>query len=309
MGSIKAMEALGIEVKDTSMPEELGLQESSEDDRIKHVDEIKNKPPIYKVRQGTSELAVQMGLVPAAYKDAEYDVQHIRDNIVAQIKASKRRFKVIKFDSYISTLNTIISSIKSGVRLDCSHIIGSPNGFGKTSFVNTCLKVMLDRNWCAVPYISLSELAEIRVENERRLMARMNVRGRWLDLDDGNFSYDGNGDIVKVPHVVTGRYSWSEYMNSDILFCFFTTVDSKVIESYTLKAVLDTRSAKGLPTVAFISTSLSPYTMDSKLREYIWDEIMSYKEDKGCFDRVYHTSCYKVASNIIGDEETGIENV
>ena len=164
-----------------------------------------------------------------------------------------------------------------------------------------------------MPYISLSELAELRVENEKRLLKGMELGTKvdWnKEWDEPDYKYyKDNTRIFKVPEVITGRFSWSEYMNADMLFCFFSSMDSKVIESHTLKCILDIRGAKALPTVAFISTSLNPYKLDNNLREYIWDEILAYKPDKNCFDRVYHVSCYKIPNNIIGDNELGIEGV
>lgn len=304
MGSLDKLKSLGIRVKtEDEIKEEMG--DTSEDTNA-------IKPPIFNVKGGTKEMAVHLGLIPAAYKEVEFDVQHIKENIVAQAVAMKRKFKVANFKRYVETLNGIISSIRTGNVPNCSYLIGAPNGFGKTSFVTTCLKLMLQREWRAAPYISLSELAEIRADNERRLIKGTELVSKKAYNEpeaESTFVYKDPTECIKMPQVITGRFSWSEYMNSQILFCFFSSIDSKVIESNTLKAILEIRSAKGLPTIAFISTSLNPYKLDYNLKEYVWDEILAYKEDKNCFDRVYHVSCYKNVNNIIGDDDLGIEQV
>ena len=70
-----------------------------------------------------------------------------------------------------------------------------------------------------------------------------------------------------------------------------------------LKTVLDVRGVKGLPTVVLISTSLNPYKNDKVLGELIWDEILAYKSDSHCYDRVYHVSCYKRPNPVLGDKQ------
>lgn len=301
MGTLDVLKSVGVNVKTKEeVQKEMGTLE-----------EKKVEPPIIHISGGIKEMAVHHGLIPSAYKDVEFDVQHIRDNIVAQAYALKRKFVVKNFKNYIETLSAIIAQIRSGVVPDRSYLIGAPNGFGKTSFVTTCLKLMLQREWRAAPYISLSELAEIRAENEIGLLKGLDFVARKNPGDEESettFIYKSRNDCVKMPKRVTGRFSWSEYMNAEILFCFFSGLDSKVIESNTLKCILDIRSAKGLPTIVFISTSLNPYKLDYNLREYVWDEILSYKEDDhNCFDRVYHVSCYKHAHNAIGDNDLGID--
>lgn len=297
MGSLDIIKNAGIKVQsDIELRKELGCEEGEET----------IKKPLIHVKGSTKEMAVHKGLIPPAYMDVEFDAEHVKSNIIQQNKHASRKFKVRNFDKYIDTLNNIMNNIRAKTNLGCSYLIGSPNGFGKNSFVNSCIKLMLEQEWEAVPYISLSELAELRVENERTMLNRVTLNKSKEIEEEPYYYFKDNTECNKVPKIITGRYSWSEYMNADILFCFFTTVDSKVIESHTLKGILDVRGAKGLPTVVFISTSLNPYKLDYNLREYVWDEILSYKEDRNCFDRVYHVSCYKTFNSIIGDNDLGI---
>ena len=61
-----------------------------------------------------------------------------------------------------------------------------------------------------------------------------------------------------------------------------------------LQHLLYVRGTKGLPTIAMISTALTPYLNDPNLAEFVWDEIIDRsKSDKPCYDRVKHVSCYK----------------
>ena len=302
--SLSAMQGLGLKIKtEFEARKEFGDQDSS-------FEYTGIKPPLIHVKGGDKQMAVTMGLIPKAYLEVEFDEQHIKDNVVAQAKATTRKFKVKRFKNYMQTLNLILAKIRSGHTPDCSYLIGAPNGFGKTSFVTTCLRLMHAQSWKAVPYISLAELADMRMDNERKIVKGIEIKSRkTTDDDDYELVYklQDSSEVVKMPQKQTQCYGWSEYMNADILFCFLSSLDSKVIESNTLKGILDIRGAKGLPTVVFISTAINPYTADNNLREYVWDEILAYKEDSNCFDRIYYVSCYKQPNNIIGDEDLGVD--
>ena len=82
-------------------------------------------------------------------------------------------------------------------------------------------------------------------------------------------------------------------MNCAVLFCYFTDVKSKIIESDTFKTAITIRGAKGLPTIGIMSTSFNPYKDDKYLSQYVWDEIISYGESDRSYDRVRHISCWK----------------
>ena len=188
-----------------------------------------------------------------------------------------------------------------------SYLIGAPNGFGKTSFVNECIITLRKQGFRTVPYITLWELAQIRADNEQR-------------ITNPYQKFEKNGDKVvykdrpetdefkKKPEIVTNSYSYSEYINADCLFVGFTNILSKEIESYTLYQLLAIRGAKGLPTIVTISTSIEIYETDPLLKEYVWDEIKNYDENKYCYDRVYHVSCYKRKAFAIDSRDENVDN-
>ena len=116
------------------------------------------------------------------------------------------------------------------------------------------------------------------------------------DDDDGveyTYRFVADESEIKTPKVITGRYSWSEYINAPILICFFSGVESKVVESQILYTLLNIRSAKGFPTIAMISTALTMYENDPVIGKYIWKEIKSYDKNENTYSRVFHVSCYK----------------
>lgn len=251
-------------------------------------------------------LATQMNIVPKVYMDASFAEQKIKENIKKQYEKTKGLYRVYKFNDYIGLCLGILSSIRMKMLPERSYIIGAPNGFGKSSFVNECLITLLKHNCNVAPYISLWELAQLRVADEQRIMnpyihpktQEQALREKEAKSNCYNYTNPNvNKGILKTPEVVTGQFSYSEYINADCLFVGFTDVASKDIESHALYQLLNIRGIKGLPTIVMISTSLEPYENDRILKEQVWDEILTYNEKQNCYDRVFHVSCYK-AKNI-----------
>lgn len=278
----------------------------------------KQKDKEHKIFYGLSEddraLAVYQSIVPKAYKYATFDTDRIMSNLINQYKRRKGMYTIsgIKYNKYLQICQGILSSIRMGKLPDKSYLIGAPNGFGKTSFVMECLMTLLKMSYNVVPYISLWELAQIRVENEHRLM---NPYKKFEDKEK-NYAYTNPNvtpGFVKKPEIIVGRYSYSEYINADCLFVSLTDLISKDIESHTLYQLLNIRGSKGLPTIVMMSTSLVPYKNDRNLRIQVWDEIETSIEQEGCYDRLYHISCYKTSTiglntnNMKIDPNTGIE--
>lgn len=254
--------------------------------------------------------AVENKLVPASYKGAYFDEARIKNNIRIQYGNTKQAYKVVKFTEYTSTCFGILTALRLKQLPDRSFIIGAPNGFGKASFVYECLTTMLKAEMRAVPYISLTELAIIKNAEETRLMNGERFEGRnyYYGIRDERYRKDNQFSSKNKEAVeLLGAYSWAEYINADCLFVFFSDITSKQIESKMLSQILSIRGAKGLPTIALISTSLDPYMMDNSLREYVWDEILDTVRESGSYDRVFHVSCYKRKKNGIMDSDENIE--
>lgn len=255
--------------------------------------------------------AVKLGLVPPPYRNAEFDQDKIQENITKQQNASGHKFKVIRSSDYFDIANSIISTIRANKIPDKSYIIGAPNGFGKQSFATDCILASLRNGWITVPYISLLELGELKTANdrviERGLMGmETEIAHQPFNFNTGKFDtepeivekyYYAMGDRytdIKSPTIITGQYSWSEYINAPVLICFFSGIESKLVESQTLYTLLNIRSAKGYPTIATISTSLDIYLKDPVIGRYVWKEIMSYDDDSHDLNRVTHISTAKV---------------
>jgi hypothetical protein len=243
--------------------------------------------PIYHVTNAQKEVAIRKKLIPEARQDDEFDEQLVKAAVEEMCIA--QGCKVKNFKKYIDTLNEIIVGISTNT-LRKSYIIGAPDGFGKVAFVTTCIKRLDAMGKKAVPYISLFELGELRMEYEKRILGYLtNPRKAYKDEEDEKESWQEE-EI---------QYTWSDYMKADVLFTYLTTLENKKAEVKLLKAIIDIRGPKGLPTIVFTWSSLIPYLNDLELKRYVWDEILSYNDEKAGCDRLIHRSCFKIYNSEI----------
>lgn len=297
----KLFEDSGIEVKD-----DVAVQRKAELDKATAFLRMS-----VQTEQDLRDRAVKLGLIPPGYRDATFDTNKIQENIVKQQNMSGHKFNVIRSKEYFETANSIINTIRANKIPDCSYILGAPNGFGKQSFATDCILASLNNGWITVPYISLLELGELKTANdrviERGLMGmETEIAHQPFNFNTGKFDSDPEiveqyyyamGDKytdIKNPTIITGRYSWSEYINAPVLVCFFSGIESKLVESQTLYTLLNIRSAKGYPTIAMISTSLDMYEKDPVIGRYVWKEILAYDTDCHDLNRVVHVSTAKI---------------
>lgn len=287
------------------------------------VNEPEKEKKQHKIFYGLSpedrHIAVQMHIVPKAYEQSAFDMDKIKENIRKMYVHSKGAFTTHKLNEYEQVCNGIISSIRMKTLPCRSYLIGAPNGFGKTSFVYESLITLRAHGFRVAPYISLTELAELRAEDEGNISKPKNgVLYKYLLKNEDNFyeelrDEDGNeliGDeYVKRPAKIEKLFSFKDYINSDCLFTFFTGEYAKELESYTLSQILQIRGAKGLPTIVMMSMSKDLYLKQPKLKKFVWDDILAYSEEDNCYDRVYHVSCYKMPRlGKLGEKGENIES-
>lgn len=291
-----ALGTMGVETED-SKDTAKKIQKEADEAGIHVLKENEVDTTQHKIFYGLEEVdrnqAVYEQIIPACYKDASFDSEKIKDNLRAAYKKDDT-MRIYRFNEYESVCNGILSAIRMKKLPTKSYIIGAPNGFGKTSFVVESLITLRKHGFRVAPYISLTELSYIRRDNEEKLMKPF-YKSKDNDSKYGNDYYEVNKltGYVKSPEIVTGRYSFSEYINADCLFVSLSGIVSKVVESNMLFQLLNIRGIKGLPTIVMVSTSLKPYLEDAKYGDTIWNEIITHTEREFCYDRLLHVSCYK----------------
>ena len=324
MSNIKDKEERQQQSEDASVDSALDDIFGEEVQSTENKDNTTKEKPKPKIRFGVllpedRELACRMNLVPVGYKEARFDKQRIIDNIQDHYKRTNALYYTYDLDEYIDTCVKILNSIRLGKLPPRSYVIGAPNGFGKTSFVNECIMTLNKNCYVVTPYISLYELGvtrkidsdillkpysydvykrEIAEDREKRAeLEREYLTKGVIPNMKGNYHIEprfNKGRIVKGdPKEVCGRYSYSEYINADCVFVDLSGIMSKDVESRELYQLLSIRGKKGLPTIVTVSTSMDYYYADVVLREQIWDEIMCQDENTDLYDRLYHVSCYR----------------
>ena len=119
---------------------------------------------------GDNESAFAHGIIPKHRETDEFSPDYTRNYINECYKYDK--IPVRGLDKYIELLSKILLDIRSDKRLDRSYFISAHNGYGKTTFANTCIKYLHKAGKKVVPYLSLQEIYNIVIAEN--LLLRIN---------------------------------------------------------------------------------------------------------------------------------------
>ena len=170
--------------------------------KLRERNKIDNQP-IFKITNAVKENVVSYGLIPEEYRDIEYD-EKVMYSILSQRYRGKK-VKVQNYSSFVNTLSAILASCRTGQKLRHSYIIYGDKGFGKKTFVYTCLKYLYARN---VPilckYTSLSELGLLKAEAIKRASAINNL---------GYYTRDTDRELIQKSLVEESRRAVTALLN------------------------------------------------------------------------------------------------
>lgn len=236
---------------------------------------------------GDNESAVYNGFVPEGRMNDNYSEEILRERVSAQYEGM---YHVVNFENYITTLNNILYSITNGQNLPGSYIIGAPNGFSKTTFANTCIKILEKQGKKAAPYASLVEIFEVykKYDNKVRLKEVMDV-----DHEDLKGESVYPIDRSFLPDYLT-RHGMKVYLDADVLFTNLTRVNYKERELAILALLTEARAKQGKCTIIFTDISLQYYTNVDKDKMRFWDEWIDHSQGKYTSAGKYtYISCFK----------------
>ena len=150
--------------------------------------------------------------VPSEYLDKTFDVK----NFIIDPEAYKI-FSEQSISEVIEKLVEIEEKIKSGEKLKHSYYIYTSVMSDYLSFVHSCMRAAILRNFSVKPFISLVDLAELR---------------------------RGNASLIKEYDSL-----YTDYTSCDICFLFAPAGASKNYDIVSLADVLSERERRGLPTI------------------------------------------------------------
>lgn len=248
-------------------------------------------PIMTKLSKGDNESAVYNGMIPEGRISDNFDFNKLRDRVESQYAGE---YHIDHFEDYVNLLNQILATIDSGEMLTGSYIIGAPNGFSKTTFANTCIKMMYKQGRKTAPYASLVEIFEVykKYDNRVKLVERMDT-----DLDDRELSPVYPIDRSFLPEYLT-KHGMKVYLDADILFTNLTRVEYRERELAMIALLTEARAKQGKSTIIFIDVSLKYYTGINGDKLRFWDEWIDHTNGKYSSPGKYtYLSCFKKPKN------------
>lgn len=130
-----------------------------------------------------SYMAMQSGLIPRERVADVLDFKVMSDRVAKLNKVGGYTVNMTNYEAYKNIMRNVFSFLIARRKLDYSILISAPNGFGKTTFVYSCIKLMLINGQEVAPYISLFKLAQLRYDY-------MNAKAwRRSELEDQGYVY------------------------------------------------------------------------------------------------------------------------
>lgn len=262
--------------------------------------------PILSVGEAVKKKAISLGYIPEHRIEDDYSSEILLENIG---KMCKQLFCGIKNDAfleYTSTLDGILSNLRIGDLPKCSYLIGGSNGFGKTTFVNTAIKILMAQDKVVAPYKSLIEISDLMYKDYTRLInnRKKMYSHQYKSLVAGEYGEEDQEEESYLDQKAS-QFEWRDYLRADLVFCYLTGVDNDCmwLEMSTLKKLLQLRSENGKPTIVMMAESLDWYRNNKDVRKYILNEILEYDKEGHRYDKVKHISVSLIDGKSL--EDTG----
>jgi hypothetical protein len=267
-------------------------QEFNPKERIDNLEKVskeqaqKGNPKINILTETDYDIAIRKGLIPASRKNKVFDKSMVEENISDHLAVVYNSSSyVVGLEEYTGLISNIIHNLQLNILPKRSFIIGAPPEFGKSAFVYECL-THLSRMACrTVPYLTLLEIGTIRKGAEARIIE--DYRKKEKEYAEEKVRREGRDalskseieDLLNPPP--EKRYTWTNFLEADVLFCALTSPSEMNVESQLLYDLVTIRGDRDLPTIVTTTRSISQYqTKNSFVYELFWRYILNASEKK-----------------------------
>lgn len=254
------------------------IQCSCVEEKKERIEKAQKIEEYAKVSGVDSDMLVQLGIIKEERKDDDFNSDRTRAFVNNMLQVFKECVCPTKsLNEYLDTMTKIIVELRAGQLPAHSYFFSSHNGFGKETFVNTCNRIAFERQYKVVPYISLIEL------NEKRLDYLDDIKDRKKLLD-------------------SSEYTWSNYVNADIVFIYMASSapgqaysrseldDAVMAEFSTLDTLLKLRGKRNKPTIVMSDRRLLIYRKIKLIETTFMHDIYTDNERFSTMSRLYEVA-------------------
>jgi hypothetical protein len=287
-----------------------------------------------KVNKGASLIkAMQCGLIPRRRVNDLIDFRELGDRASALCRENGETFDINDFDNYKAAMKNVLTILVANREMDYSLMLSAPNGFGKTTFVYSCIKLLLMNGKNVTPFIDLFDLAGLRLEymsnttwrraddkmpgftdTEKSIEAQagygqFNIKRKTEEVEDEDEEVsDGTDGTEPKPFIqmtdsekdayiqkMNKSYTYKDYLDSDILFCMLSVKEQAYLEISTLKAIMDYRGLRCKPTIILTDRDIEVYKTSVGMATdlYLLNDMLTKESKYATYDRALLVSVKK----------------
>lgn len=271
--------------------------------------------------KGLLTQCMELGLIPRRRVNDLLGFREMGDRIGAICKENGESINLQDYEIYKTAMKNVLASLVANKDLDYSILFSAPNGFSKTTFVYSCLKLLLLNGKNVVPFVSLFELAQKRLDymtdttwrkgdnfltdTEKKLMANASYGNRLKYDKKMKVSEENEEDVVEekeekkfidmtdsekdiyIQTIKNKSYTYKDYLDSDLLFCQLSVAEQSYIEISTLKSIMDYRGLHCKPTIIITDRNIEAYKSSIGMATdvYLITDMLTKEEKYATYDR------------------------
>lgn len=255
-----------------------------------------------KSKQDAKDYALIHSIIPEDRIDDEFDINFLKSSIREMSKAEG--YIVKNFNAYEEALNNITGKIILGEKKHSSYLIAAPNGFGKTTFVNTAIKACILQGWTVAPYTSLLEIRELQLLQLGYLKGLTfpgeadykNVKAEREQKERVFESFEQRLKDIYIKKGITYR----DFTEAKLLFISLSSPAYSDIELPALKFILNERAKVQRATIVMSEYPIRDYQMDPLCRNFWLDHLEMKGFGKSSMDRLTYVTCTRYKSGASG---------
>lgn len=239
--------------------------------------EEQSSKPVYHATLGERNNITALKLVPEEHKDAEFEMNRLTGKGGKLELLSIMHKSTVIDNGYIKGLSEILSTIQFRNKLKHSYLISAPNGYSKTTFVYTCIRLLYLSGKKAVPYISILQLMELLSDY----------------ISEHSIFNGGINERQAQDNEESIYYKWKDYLNADIAFVELTANGFETIEGQMLKTLLSERGRRNLPTIAVTERAFNRY-VNTEEQKKLWANMVTTSICNAEYDRMVYIRAYEL---------------
>lgn len=259
--------------------QEIKILQQAQERKEKLLKDIEDYSKRIKATKGGVYDTIGKLLIPCEYSNIDFDMKMFNKRVQEYIENNNYVFDPNEIKILQETLKEIKENIENGYKPNYSYLISTPNGFGKTTFANTCIKILDGNGFQCVPYGSLEEYTISWLEKNKLGL----LNSKFKLQEEMSEELKEANSILNYKDI----YDWRNLLKADVIFVQYVGGLNSEMELLGLKSLLLVRGMKNLSTIVFTDNPIDSIVNDRIARQIGIDNMISRIKQENKYDKLF----------------------